>query len=316
MPTTRILAAFTALLCAASPLAHAGKVFPPGTDHFTINGRDAYVILPEPEDVVPTGKIPWLWYCPSDHNLPGELEVWMIAEVRSRGVAVAGIDGRGNMGTPAGRAVFTTLYDELTQNRGFSDKACMMGRSYGGLQMYTWAMENPESVAGLAGIYPVCNYVSYPGIDRTAGFYGVTVEEMWTILPQHNPIDNLAPLAAANVPIYHNHGDVDGLVPMADNSSIVQTRYTALGGSMTLEILEGQGHNYNPEFFESQAMADFVVQNAISNAGPDVTPPNVTALSPADGATGATLGGQLTVTGDVDVTSLLAMNLPYPPLCR
>ena len=136
------------------------------------------MILPEPEDVVPTGKIPWLWYCPSDHNLPGELEVWMIAEVRSRGVAVAGIDGRGDMGTPAGRAVFTTLYDELTQNRGFSDKACMMGRSYGGLQMYTWAMENPDSVAGLAGIYPVCNYASYPGIDRTAGFYGVTVEEM------------------------------------------------------------------------------------------------------------------------------------------
>ncbi|MGB1130708.1 MAG: Ig-like domain-containing protein, partial [Haloferula sp.] len=86
------------------------------------------------------------------------------------------------------------------------------------------------------------------------------------------------------------------LVPMADNSSIVQTRYTALGGSMTLEVLEGQGHNYNPAFFESQAMADFVVQNAISNAGPDETAPSITTLAPATGSTGAPLGGQLTVT--------------------
>ena len=297
MLTTRTLAAIiTALLCAASTLAHAARVFPPGTDHFTINGRDAYVILPAPEDVVPTGKIPWLWYCPSDHNLPGELEVWMIAECRSRGVAVAGIDLGGNMGTPAGRAILTTLYNELTQNRGFSDKACMIGRSYGGLQMYTWAAENPNSVAGLAGIYPVCNYTSYPGIDRTAGFYGVTVAEMLNILPQHNPIDRLAPLAAANVPIYHNHGDVDGLVPMADNSSIIKTRYTALGGSMTLEVLAGQGHNYNPIFFQSQGMADFIVQNAISKAGPDITAPSVTTLSPVTGGTGGPLGGKLTVT--------------------
>ncbi|MDG1069972.1 MAG: Ig-like domain-containing protein [Akkermansiaceae bacterium] len=296
MLSKRTLAAITALICAVADLAHGDQTLPPGTDEFTINGRRTYVILPEPEDVVSTDKIPWLWYCPSDHNLPGTLEQWMIAECRSRGVAVAGIDLGGNMGTPVGRAILTTLYDELTQNRGFSEKPCMIGRSYGGLQMYTWAAENAESVGGLAGIYPVCNYPSYPGIDRTAGFYGVSVAEMWTILPQHNPIDNLAPLAAANVPIYHNHGDVDGLVPMADNSSTVQTRYEALGGSMTLEVLVGQGHNYNPAFFESQGMADFIVQNAIIGAGSDVTAPSVTALSPADGATGASLGGKLTVT--------------------
>jgi len=309
MFTTRTLAAITGLFCAAGALVHADQTLPPGTDEFTINGRRTYVILPEPEDVVPTDKIPWLWYCPSDHNLPGYLEVWMIAEVRSRGVAVAGIDLGGNMGTPAGRAIQTTLYDELTQNRGFSEKPCMIGRSYGGLQMYNWAAENPESVGGLAGIYPVCNYVSYPGIDRTAGFYGVTVEEMWTILPQHNPIDRLAPLAAANVPIYHNHGDVDGLVPMADNSSIVQTRYTALGGSMTLEVLVGQGHNYNPAFFESQGMADFIVQNAIIGAGADETAPSVTTLSPAAGATGAPLGGKLTITFDEFVQKGAAGNI-------
>lgn len=209
---------------------------------------------------------------------------------------MAGIDLGGNMGTPAGRAILTTLYDELTQNRGFSEKPCMIGRSYGGLQMYNWAAENADSVSGLAGIYPVCNYPSYPGIDRTAGFYGVTVEEMWTILPQHNPIDRLAPLAAENVPIYHNHGDADGLVPMDENSSIVLTRYTALGGSMTLEVLAGQGHSYSPAFFESQAMADFIVQNAIIGAGPDVTAPSVTALSPADGGAGVPLGGMLVMT--------------------
>jgi len=48
-----------------------------------------------------------------------------------------------------------------------------MARSRGGLMLYSWAVEHPQSVGGVVGIYPVCNIKSYPGIARAAGAEGV-----------------------------------------------------------------------------------------------------------------------------------------------
>jgi hypothetical protein len=47
------------------------------------------------------------------------------------------------------------LYDELTVRRGFASRCCLLGRSRGGLWNSSWAIHNPEKVAGMAGIYPV-----------------------------------------------------------------------------------------------------------------------------------------------------------------
>jgi len=42
----------------------------------------------------------------------------------------------------------------------------------------------------------------------------------------------------------------------------VAKRYTELGGRMTLEVVEGQGHNMWPGWFQSQALVDFVIRHA------------------------------------------------------
>ena len=57
---------------------------------------------------------------------------------------------------------------------------------------------------------------------------------------KHNPIDRLAPLAKAKVPIFHIHGDMDRVVPLDKNSAIIKQRYDALGGRMTLEVVKGK----------------------------------------------------------------------------
>ena len=44
--------------------------------------------------------------------------------------------------------------------------------------LYCWAAENPQAVACIAGIYPVCNIASYPGIDRACGAYGLTAQQL------------------------------------------------------------------------------------------------------------------------------------------
>jgi lysophospholipase L1-like esterase len=237
----------------------AGKIFPPNSKFLKVAGHDCYLALPE--NVKAGEKTPWLWYCPSDYKLPGKLEQWMMKKCLDNGIAVAGIDVKGDFGTPDGRKIFTAFYKELTENHGLTKKVCLLARSYGGTQMYNWAVEHPESIACLAGIYPVCNLASYPGLKSAAGKYRMSQEKLTKELKKHNPIDRLDPLARAKVPIYHNTGDIDTLVPPKDNSFIVEERYKALGGEITVTVFKGQGHNYWTGFFEDEAMAAFIIKH-------------------------------------------------------
>ncbi len=68
------------------------------------------------------------------------------------------------MATPQGAPSLPSLSGELTRNRGLATKACLLVRSRGGLMLYNWAVEHPSSVACVAGIYPVCNLDTYPGL--------------------------------------------------------------------------------------------------------------------------------------------------------
>ena len=58
-----------------------------------------------------------------------------------------------------------------------------------------------------------------------------------------NPVDNLAPLAAAKVPLLHVYGDADEIVPWDENTGVVARRYKELGGSITLINKPGVGHH-------------------------------------------------------------------------
>ncbi len=125
-----------------------------------------------------------------------------------------------------------------------------------------WAAENAEKVGGFAGIYPVCNIASYPGIAKAAGTYKMPAEELTQKLPEHNPIDRLASLAAAKVPLFAIHGDEDKVVPLAANSREIHKRYQPLGGSMELVIPKGQGHNHWQGFFQCEELVQFVLRHA------------------------------------------------------
>ena len=127
--------------------------------------------------------------------------------------------------------------------------------------LYNWASKHPDQVACIAGIYPVCDPSSWPGLEKAASAYGLTAEQLRADLTKFNPVDNLAPLAKARVPILHIHGDADVVVPLPENSGKVARRYQALGGSMMLIVPPGQGHNMWKGFFESEELIDFVIAN-------------------------------------------------------
>ncbi len=252
---------FLGIFCLASKcLAQIPKKdLPIKGEVFSVEGRTAFLIHPEPREI--SKPIPWVWYAPTLEGLPKQ-EKWMFERFLDHGIAIAGVDVGESYGNPEGRSIYTALYKELTEKRGLSKKACLLARSRGGLMLYNWAVENPKSVACIAGIYPVCNLRSYPGLDQACEAYGMTKEQLADTLTQHNPIDRLAPLAEAEVPIFHIHGDQDKLVPMDKHSYELKKRYEKLGGKMTLEIVEGMGHDLWPGWFHNQEFVDFVITHA------------------------------------------------------
>ena len=58
-----------------------------------------------------------------------------------------------------------------------------------------------------------------------------------------NPVDNLAPLAKAKIPLLLVYGDKDTVVPHAENSELVYDRYKALGGPVERVVKPGQDHH-------------------------------------------------------------------------
>ena len=135
----------------------------------------------------------------------------------------------------------------MTEVRDYARNLSCSRAAGGGIVALSWAEHNPENVAAIAGI-PVSNLASYPGVDDAAEAYAMTPARLAESLSAYNPIDNIANLAKARVPIYILHGDSDEIVPATDNSAILERRYSDLGGPITLRIIPHQGHSLSDLF--------------------------------------------------------------------
>lgn len=237
------------------------KTLPMPGEVFLVEGHTAFVILSDKK--TSDGAMPWVWYAPTLPGLPGNEERWMFERFTTAGIAIAGIDVGESYGSADGRKLFSAFHREMT-DRHFSQKPVLLGRSRGGLMTLAWAVENADKVGGFAGIYPVCNIASYPGVAQASRAFHLKPEELAAQLAEHNPVDRLADLAKAKVPLFAIHGDVDKVVPLEANSGEVRKRYLALGGQMQLIVPAGQGHNMWDGFFQCQELIDFVIANAKS----------------------------------------------------
>ena len=232
--------------------------------NFTFAGRPAFVMMPA--GVKQTNDLPWVWYAPTlGKNLPGSAEKWMFDRFHQKGIAIAGINVGESYGSPDGSRIYQAFYQHMTKESGFHSKPVLLARSRGGLMLYSWACDHPQSVGGVAGIYPVCNLESYPGLARAAGAYRLSPGELEKDLQKFNPIDRIDSLALAKVPVFHIHGDSDRVVPLEANSAIVKQKYEKLGGPVEIEVVRGQGHNMWSGWFTSEKLVHFVIKNAIPN---------------------------------------------------
>ena len=227
---------------------------------FTLGESNCFVL-----EANTTGEAkPWVWYAPTLPAHPDRSHTWYIERLLANGISLAGCDQGEVRGSPKSVEVFTKFYYEMVRG-GYSKKPVLLGQSRGGLMMLSWAVRNPKRVGGFAGIYPVLNLRSWPmkrNLGPTLADFGMDRDVFSHVMVQHNPINHLAGLAQAKVPMCIVHGDSDRGVPLEDNSAILADRYGKLGGDAKVEVVPGKGHQVVDEFFKSAKLIQFMLERS------------------------------------------------------
>ncbi|TWT98694.1 prolyl oligopeptidase family serine peptidase [Neorhodopirellula pilleata] len=258
----------------APPNASKVAAFPgPATDwngysryQFNVAGHPLSVVAPE---TAAAGR-PWVWHGEFFGHKPAP-----DIELLRRGFHIVYANIPNRLGSPSAVEHWNRCYDELTSQYQLHHKVALVGLSRGGLYCYNWAIANPDRVACIYGDAPVCDFRSWPGGLGS----GKGSPRDWAIVLQQygfandaeavayskNPVDSLAPLARAGVPLLHVFGDADDVVPWDENTGRVAETYRSLGGKITLIRKPGVGHH--PHGLEDPTpIVDFIVDH--TTAGP------------------------------------------------
>jgi pimeloyl-ACP methyl ester carboxylesterase len=212
---------------------------------FPVDGCMAWIV--EPKQALPDK--PWSWCM----EFPDAFTDRCAApQLLAAGFHHVHIEVGNTFGSPAALRHFDACYQVMTK-AGLAKRGTLIGISRGGLYAYRWAAEHPERVNVIYGDAPVCDFKSWPGgkgkgtgspVDWQALIqcYGFKDEAEALAYPG-NPIDRLEPLARAKIAIIHVVGDADDVVPVAENTAIVEERYRKLGGEIRVIHKAGVGHH-------------------------------------------------------------------------
>jgi len=235
---------------------------------FSVSGAvGGFVIKPNRPDA--ENLRPWVWYAPTFvkatpgiGKYPNASLEWLFTRLLDRGIWIGGVDVGESYGNFRGRKEYTRFYKYVRKRFGLSRRPCLLAQSRGGLMLYNWVVENSLHAACIAGIYPVTNVESWPGLGskELEQAYRMSAAQLQKNQRRINPVDRLSALARNNVPILHLHGDADKVVSLQQNTIELVTRYRALGGKADVEFIHGKGHEEVPEFFQSERLLDFLLK--------------------------------------------------------
>ena len=229
---------------------------------FEIAGKLVTIVSPKS----PAPGRPWVWH----GEFFGHKPVPDIA-LLGKGFHIAYMKINDMLGSPDAVKLWNQCYAELTTHYGLSKKPSLVGLSRGGLYCYNWAAANPDKVSCIYGDAPVCDFKSWPG-GKGKGKgdpknWGLVLK-LWgfkddaeAIAYKGNPVDSLGALAKAGVPLLHVFGDADDVVPWEENTGLIESRYKALGGSITMIRKPGIGHHPHG-LDDSTPIVEFIAKNA------------------------------------------------------
>jgi pimeloyl-ACP methyl ester carboxylesterase len=227
-------------------------------EKFVVDERPCTLVRPDAVAV----SHPWIWRT----EFFGEFHALDVALLEA-GFHVAYMDLQNMYGAPAALRCMDRFYAELTAGRGLSSRCTLEGFSRGALFALNWAISRPAAVGCIYLDAPVCDFKSWPGgkgkssgsledWGRLKQVYGLSEQEALTY--KGNPLDNLAPLAAAGIPIIAVYGEDDIDLPPEENVLLLQIRYRALGGEIVVIPKPGVGHHPH-SLVDPSPLLDFIV---------------------------------------------------------
>lgn len=234
---------------------------------FKVAGRNATLVLPG----TPTETRPWIWRQEFFGHEP-QADVALL----KKGFHVAYVDVQNMYGAPTAMKIMDQFYHTLVRDYGLSPKTVLEGFSRGGLFSFNWAALHPERVAAMYVDAPVCDVASWPGGKgkgkgspedwrRLLDVYGVTEQE--ALSGKLSPVNRLAPLAEARIPVLAVVGDADDVVPVEENMAVVERKYRAMGGSIRVIHKPGMGHH--PHSLPDPApIVDFILESVRKTGTP------------------------------------------------
>ena len=210
---------------------------------FDFEGKPAIVVIPKEAS---PGR-PWVWRARFFAHKP-EVDIALL----QKGYHVVHLDTGNLFGGPEAVRRWNRFYDFLVNKHGLAKKAALEGLSRGGLFVFNWASENPDKVACIYADAPVCDIKSWP-FGKGSGTGSPSVEAACLKACEitrdqleaykGNPIDRLKPIAKAGIPVLCVCGGADKVVPINENTRILEQRFLALGGRIQVVVKPNCGHH-------------------------------------------------------------------------
>lgn len=209
-------------------------------------GRPCVLVLPK---AAAEGK-PWIWRMGAmEENPPLELALL------GRGWHVVRMDVGEQFGAPRAMAWFNELYAHVVIHAGLARRVVVAGAGSGGLAAVNFAGTHPSRVAGVVLEQPVVDLRSWPARDpglraQMLEAYGVPEEKLATF--KGNPLERLALIGAAKVPIGLVRGGSTELAPWAENGGELERRYREMRAPLEVFAMP----------VDPAAVADWLVRSA------------------------------------------------------
>jgi len=232
--------------------------------NFELCGRKGFIV--EPPNPAP--GLPWTWCLQWAEAFVPRTPALKLLE---RGFHHVHLDLFDTFFNPEGMRIAGEFYAML-QKLHFHKKAALIGMSYGGLFSLRWSAEHPDTVGAMYLDAPLCSLIHHPGTNvpdwekhskerneqhRIA--YGAKSLEELEAHPL-NPINNLAPIAKAKLPILAIRSVQDQSVDPCKNIDVVEAKLKAAG--LEIEVIRRDFYGHHPHgLTDPTPLVEFILRH-------------------------------------------------------
>lgn len=226
----------------------------------TLNGVSFKVVVPKKANK----NSDWIWRARFWGHEP-QTDLALL----EKGFHLAYIDVSGLFGNEKAIKIWDDFYEFIIKKYQLNPKVVLEGMSRGGLIIFNWGNRNAKKVACIYADAPVCDFKRWPaGIgegkrsskDWEACLKAYGFSEETALLYNGNPVNHMENIATYKVPILCVVGDADDVVPVSENTLLLQKRLISLGWD--LDIIHKPGIGHHPHSLKDpKPIVDFILKH-------------------------------------------------------